>query len=59
MKKPREIVIGGTLIPPGTRRRIELPVGRLATNTLIEMTVRVYRSRKPGPILLLLSLIHI
>ncbi len=52
------ITIGGEAIAPGQRRRIEIPVSRLPTQTLITLPVVVIHGKEPGPILWLSAAIH-
>ncbi len=50
--------IAGTVIAPGTRRNVELPVARLPTDTSLSMPVSVICGRRPGPRLWLNAVIH-
>ena len=52
------ITIGGEAIAPGQRRRIEIPVSRLPTQTLISLPVVVIHGSEPGPRLWLSAAIH-
>lgn len=52
------ITIGGEAIAPGQRRRIEIPVSRLPTQTLISLPVVVIHGSQPGPRLWLSAAIH-
>jgi predicted deacylase len=52
------ITIGGEAIAPGQRRRIEIPVSRLPTQTLISLPVVVIHGAEPGPRLWLSAAIH-
>jgi uncharacterized protein len=52
------ITIGGEAIAPGQRRRIEIPVSRLPTQTLISLPVVVIHGTEPGPRLWLSAAIH-
>lgn len=52
------IEIGGLIIPPSQRQRIEIPVARLPTQTLITLPVTVINGSKEGPILWLSAAIH-
>ena len=52
------IEIGGSIIPPAERKRIEIPVARLPTQTLITLPVTVINGSHEGPILWLSSAIH-
>ncbi len=50
--------INGTLIAPGEEAVVRIPVGRLPSGNQITMSVNVFRSIKPGPVLLLSAGIH-
>ena len=52
------IEIGGLVIPPAKRQRIEIPVARLPTQTLISLPVTVINGCTEGPILWLSAAIH-
>jgi predicted deacylase len=52
------ITIGGEASAPGQRRRIEIPVSRLPTQTLISLPVVVIHGSQPGPRLWLSAAIH-
>lgn len=52
------ITIGGEAIAPGQRRRIEIPVSRLPTQTLISLPVVVIHGSQLGPRLWLSAAIH-
>ncbi len=52
------MVINGTFIKPGSHRLIDINIARLPSHTLIELPVLVYRSKKPGPTLLLSAGVH-
>lgn len=58
MVKGKWITIGGEAIAPGQRKRIEIPVSRLPTQTLITLPVVVIHGKEPGPILWLSAAIH-
>jgi len=53
-----EIVIGGTVIEPGQRQRIELPAARLYTQNQMNLPVEVLNGAKDGPSLWLSAAIH-
>lgn len=53
-----EITIAETTIPPGTRRRVEIPVARLPTETWMSILVDVINGASPGPRLWLSAAIH-
>jgi len=50
--------IGGATVAPGTAATISLPVGRLYTQSQIEMVVRVVHGRRPGPVLFVSAAVH-
>ncbi len=52
------VVVGGVEVPPGERRRIQLPAGRLATGAEISIPVEVIRGTRPGPRIWLSAAIH-
>jgi predicted deacylase len=54
----REIRIGDTLVKPGTRAEITLPVADLYTATSLGMPVQVVCGRKAGPVLFVSAAIH-
>lgn len=52
------IEIAGEVIPPDSKHRLEIPVGRLPTRTPISLPVIVINGRFPGPKLWLSAAIH-
>lgn len=50
--------IGGTIIPPGHRETVRLPVGRLPSGNQITIQAHIFRSANPGPTMLLLAGMH-
>ncbi len=52
------LVIGGTVIKPGTRTEISLPVADLYTHTPMTLPVQVIAGRKPGPTVFVSAAIH-
>ena len=52
------ITIGGTVIGPGERRGLSLPVGMLHTHVPVDMPVWVINGRRPGPRLFISAAIH-
>lgn len=52
------IYINGTGIKPGSSAQIHLNLYQLPTKTAIEIPVYVFRSDKPGPVILLLAGMH-
>jgi len=58
MTKNREITIGNTIVQPGRRAEIMLPVADLYTATSLAMPVQVISGRKEGPVLFVSAAIH-
>ncbi len=56
--KPRELVIGGVSINPGSSRSIDLPVAQLHTHTPLTMPVQIVRGKMDGPVLFVSAAIH-
>lgn len=52
------ITIGGTTVAPGTEQRIDLPVARLPTQTMLSLPIHVINGHKEGPRLWLSAAIH-
>lgn len=52
------ITLGGTTIAPGTEHRIDLPVARLPTQTLLSLPIHVVNGHQEGPHLWLSAAIH-
>jgi predicted deacylase len=50
--------IAGTTVAPGATVRLELPVARLATQTMLSMPLAVVHGARPGPVLWLSAAIH-
>jgi uncharacterized protein len=48
----------GQRIPAGSRRQLQLDIGKLYTNTPIAIGVEVIHGRLPGPVLLVTAAIH-
>ncbi len=46
------------MIPPNKKQRVELPISRLPTQTLLSLSVTVIHGRYPGPCLWLSAAIH-
>jgi uncharacterized protein len=53
-----KVVIGGVEVPPGEKRRIQLPAGRLATGAEVSIPVEVIHGARPGPRVWLSAAIH-
>jgi predicted deacylase len=54
----KEIIINGKTILPGTQMRVKANIARLPSGTVIDLPVYVYRSKKPGPVVLLSGGLH-
>jgi len=52
------ITICNTIINPGERQTLEIPVPSLYTHTSLELPVHVIHGRQPGPILFLSAAVH-
>ncbi len=52
------ITIGGTTVAPGTEQRLELPVARLPTQTMLSLPIHVINGHRQGPCLWLSAAIH-
>lgn len=50
--------VGGTVIEPGTRRRVEVPVARFVTGEWMVLPVEVIHGHRPGPRVWLSGAIH-
>ncbi len=55
---PAPLAIGGEVIPRSKRVRLELPVSRLPTGTMMSLPVTVISGKRPGPRLWLSAAIH-
>ncbi len=56
--KKKKFEINGKVIEPGQREVIRLNVARLPSGTVISLRVLVYRSTKPGPVVLVMGGVH-
>ncbi len=54
----KTINISDTIIKPGTRATIHIPVSRLYTHTKMTMPIQVIHGKKPGPALFVSSTVH-
>ncbi len=52
------ITIGGQSVLPGENKRLNIPIDRLPTGTLIDIPVYVFNAKKPGPTLLVQAGLH-
>ncbi len=57
-KKKNTITIYGTKIEPGKNKRINIPIDKLPTGTLIEIPVYVFNGKNPGSTVLLQGGLH-
>ena len=58
MTSDNTIEIAKEIIEPGRSKRLELPVGRLPTQTMLYLPITVVNGIKPGPKLWLSAAIH-
>lgn len=58
MSRNQDIKIGNTVVSPGQRTEIMLPVADLYTSTSLSMPVQVISGRKAGPVLFVSAAIH-
>ncbi len=58
MKPIDDFQIGGTLVTPGQRALMDLPIAQLYTHTPLTMPVQVVRGRHAGPILFISAALH-
>lgn len=56
--KKDQMEINGQKIAPGEMKRVSSKVARLASGTEMELPIYVYRSNKPGPVVLLSGGLH-
>ena len=52
------LTIGGVEVPPGTTRRLELPVARLFTQQMLRLPVVAVHGAQPGPRMWITAAIH-
>lgn len=57
-KDPEVVTIGKTSVYPGTRKSLEIPVGRLPTQTPLYLPVEVVNGSEPGPRLWVSAALH-
>ncbi|MFL5752386.1 MAG: succinylglutamate desuccinylase/aspartoacylase family protein [Bacteroidia bacterium] len=58
MSEEKEFKINGTIIAPGENKQVILNTYELHTQTAIEIPIYVYRSKNPGPTILLSAGMH-
>ncbi len=51
-------LIYGTVIPPGKKELLQLPIDKLPTGTLIKIPVYVFNGKEPGPTMLIQGGLH-
>lgn len=56
MRQP--FTIGGTSVPAGERRLVDLPISRLSNHTPITLPVDVMHGARPGPAMFITAAIH-
>ena len=56
MRQP--FVIGGTSVPAGERRLVDLPVSKLSNHTPVALPVHVMHGSRPGPTMFVSAAIH-
>ncbi len=54
----QELIIGGQTISPGETHKLELPIGRLYTDTSMYLPVYVKRGKRAGPNLFVCAALH-
>jgi len=58
MSENRDLVIEKEIIKPGEYKKLSINVGRLPSDTKINIRAHIYRGKKPGPTVLILGGIH-
>ena len=60
MTRPRRapFEFAGTIVPPGRKAVLELPVPRLVTGTRVGLPVRIFHGRDEGPVVWVSAAIH-
>jgi len=58
MSSEKAFVINGKEIKPGTQEQVQLSVARLPSGTVINLRVQIYRSKNPGPTMLVMAGVH-
>ena len=51
-------MIGGTMVPAGERRLVDLPVSKLSNHTPVTIPVHVMHGARPGPTMFISAAIH-
>ena len=55
---PDHIIVNKKKIFPGENQTLKLNVARLPSGTVISLRIHVYRSEKPGPVMMVMGGIH-
>jgi predicted deacylase len=58
LKPQIQLSIGGEAITPGTRKRVDIPLPDLSSQTQISMPIHVIHGMKPGPVMFVCAAIH-
>ncbi len=53
-----QLIINKIEIPLGTTKELKLPVGKIASGQMIYVRTKIFRSPKPGPVILLMGGLH-
>ncbi|MGJ8696348.1 MAG: succinylglutamate desuccinylase/aspartoacylase family protein [Verrucomicrobiaceae bacterium] len=56
--KRESFVLGDVKVEPGTKQKVDLPIGVFTNNTAVDLGVVVVHGRRPGPTLLVTACIH-
>jgi len=56
--EPSAIVVAGTMVSPGERREVSVPIGRLVTGELMTLPIMVVHGNEPGPTVWINGAIH-
>lgn len=57
-KSNRDFVINGKKIEPGQNESLQLHIARLPSGTVINLRVNIFRSKNPGPTILVMGGVH-
>ncbi len=55
---PNQLIVNKKIINPGENQIIKLNVARLPSGNLISLRIHVFRSEKPGPVMLVMGGVH-
>jgi len=56
MREP--LLLGGTIVGPGTRKTVDIPISVLSDHTPVSMSVHAVHGRRPGPTVFVSAVIH-